>query len=108
MHRFVDLAQVGPFRTGFLRRPPLRPLQHGADGGEDLAEFVVQREIERKVFSCIEINDLPRQLAAALGKRRHVLEHPPVVNHQVDAGEHHHNQHRGFPNYCCAYLREKL
>ena len=70
-------------------------LQHGADGGEDLAEFVVQfaRDVAKGVF--LNRNQLLGQLAAAFGERRHLFEHFAVVLHQVQAGGDDQDQHGG-------------
>src|SRR5579863_9138817 len=74
---------------------PAGALQHGADGGEDLAEIVMQfaRDISKSVF--LNRDELLRQLAASLGERGYLFEQLAVVVDQIQAGGNDQNQHRG-------------
>ena len=75
------------------RRAPSGALQHGADRRQNLAELVVQLARDGAERVLLHRDQLLRQLAAPLRKRRHLLEHPPVVLDQVQPGGRNHHQH---------------
>ena len=52
------------------------------------------REMERNVFSCMEISCCASSLRRS-DKFGHLVEHAAVVLHQVEAGKHNHHQHGG-------------
>ena len=72
---------------------PSGALQHGPDGGENLAEIVVQVARDGAEGALLHGDQLLRQFAAAGRKRGHFLKQAPVVIHQVKAGEQDQHQH---------------
>ena len=71
LHDLLHFAQIGAQRSRSRADAPAGALQHGADRGEDLAEIVVQfaRDGAEGVF--LHGDQLLRQFAAPLRKRRH-------------------------------------
>ena len=94
LRHLLDLPQIGLIGARFGRSAALRASQHGSDGGENLAELIVQLAREGAEGILLGGDQLLRQLAAEMGEIFHPIEHAPIVVEQVDAVQHHHNQHR--------------
>ena len=80
----ANLAQVGAQRR-LGGRLLLGPAEHRSDGGQNLADLVVQlaREVPQRRLA--RRDELLRQLAPAVGERRELGEEPPVGANQIQA-----------------------
>lgn len=94
LHDVAHLFEVGSQSGIDGWNPASGALQHGANGGEDLAEFVMQfaGNVAEGVF--LNRNQLLGQFAAALGESGHLIEHFAVVLYKVQAGGDDQNEHR--------------
>src|SRR6185312_7581135 len=95
LHNFVDFAEFIGGRDVFARGAAAGALEHGSNGGQDLAEFVVQFARDGAEGALLRRDELLGEVAAALGEHTALfgkvgdaVKQPPIVLDEIEAGQH--------------------